>query len=607
MPSLLRTVLQYTQRKPRHVRILYLTLAITIIVSLVGLNGRSKSLSHQLAQPIVSEQQQQQQPAAAEDDGFDWITQLINSHNPHLAAKLDKYQKGEPAKQFFSQDKIDFKFSKSYLEDDLLVVSDDSLHNLTASHESFIAELEQLSSDGTNGWFGNKHIKPQGRGIVFVGGGKFSWLSLITIEQLRHTNSQLHIEVFIATKEDYDPVFCEEILPKYHPRAKCTYFPRFFAGKEPQDVFTNEVTGYQYKTLALLVSSFEDVLLLDADNAPVQDPGHIFEDKVYKDTHLIIWPDPWARTTNPKFYQIANKPITNRIVRGYDFGRDENNSKERDFDYATNATFHDLEGTIPNLTAESGMMFVSKTKHYKTLLLALYYNVYGPGVYYSLLTQGGAGEGDKETFLAAAFVLNAPYHQIQTRLNFIGIKKAKDSEQEAKEEGQEQEKKQDEEEEEQQEDVSSKALGQKDPIQDYVNYLKGFRFMGHNNPKGLPKPKVAFMHLSYPKYTPQLLMDNNEFSYFDDNDGGKEIQRRLYDGATKRFGYDFELRMMRILQALMCTAEEQQEQQEQEVKDMVMTPDVAWKFKFFKGVDLEGYCERLDRHVNWLVEHPEKI
>ncbi|KAK7679537.1 Golgi alpha-1,2- mannosyltransferase [Cerrena zonata] len=43
----------------------------------------------------------------------------------------------------------------------------------------------------------------------------------------------------------------------------------------------------------------------------------------------------------------------------------------------------------------------------------MYYNYYGPDYYYPLLSQGAAGEGDKETFIAAAHKLKLPYYQVK--------------------------------------------------------------------------------------------------------------------------------------------------------------------------------------------------
>lgn len=53
--------------------------------------------------------------------------------------------------------------------------------------------------------------------------------------------------------------------------------------------------------------------------------------------------------------------------------------------------------------------------------MAAYYNYYGPHFYYSLLSQGAPGEGDKETFSAAADFMHLPYYQVRSPVNALGF------------------------------------------------------------------------------------------------------------------------------------------------------------------------------------------
>jgi hypothetical protein len=49
--------------------------------------------------------------------------------------------------------------------------------------------------------------------------------------------------------------------------------------------------GWELKAYALLHSPFREVLLLDADNAPVCNPEFLFETREFKRTGAIFWPD----------------------------------------------------------------------------------------------------------------------------------------------------------------------------------------------------------------------------------------------------------------------------------------------------------------------------
>ncbi|KAH6650329.1 mannosyltransferase putative-domain-containing protein [Chaetomium tenue] len=130
-------------------------------------------------------------------------------------------------------------------------------------------------------------------------------------------------------------------------------FPR--VGKDKwASIPVPEFERFQWKVLSILVSSFQNVLFLDADCLSILNPDPIFHQgsKPFTSAGLITWPDFWTSTASPLFYKVAGDidipPITSRA------------------------------------TSESGIIH-----------------------YYPLLSQHGAGEGDKETFLQAALVLEA--------------------------------------------------------------------------------------------------------------------------------------------------------------------------------------------------------
>ncbi|TID26130.1 hypothetical protein CANINC_002825 [Pichia inconspicua] len=252
-----------------------------------------------------------------------------------------------------------------------------------------------------------------GNGYVTVGGGKYSWFALLVIEVLRHLGSVYPVEVFIPTDAEYEKVFCEEVLPKYN--ARCIVISNVFDAELIDKI---KVTGYQYKSLALLASSFENAFLLDSDNYPVMNPDHLFESELYQKYNMITWPDYWRRTTSPYYYQITDKKIGKQVRYLDDEDTDpkyyklktETRNKLRKV-----VQFHDREGTLKEWTTESGQMLINKRIHFKPLLLALYYNLEGQFGYYPLLSQGGAGEGDKETFVAASHFYDLEYYQVHKK------------------------------------------------------------------------------------------------------------------------------------------------------------------------------------------------
>jgi alpha 1,2-mannosyltransferase len=134
-------------------------------------------------------------------------------------------------------------------------------------------------------------------------------------------------------------------------------------------------------------------------------------------------------------------------------------------------------------STESGEVLVSKKTHARTLLLATYYNYWGPSHYWPLLSQGAAGEGDKETFLAAATAMQQPFHQVSEPIVALGHRKDKGG------------------------GFAGSAMAQFNPIEDYALVQRGnSRLRGDD----APQPDVFFIHANFPKFNPATVFDNHE-------------------------------------------------------------------------------------------------
>lgn len=420
---------------------------------------------------------------------------------------LKGHYKKDKAESKSSNDK-DFLFSKEYLEN-ILDIPDETMENLKKSHHGYVHEhIARLIDKVGVATFGNlvpghpDWEKYRGSsGYVLIGGGKYSWLSFLVVKQIRAIGGKLPIEIFIPSEADYEADFCENVLPKYN--ARCMML-------EPS--LTKWLTleyslgGYQFKMLALLASLFENVLYLDSDLFPVRNTEHIFLSQFFKDKGLILWPDHWARTTNPKFYEIAEAGVRENKVK-YSNHDGENKKDLKDYSFK-DSQYHDFEGTLPNPTSEAGVLLVNKTSHVRTLLLALYYNVYGPHFYYPLMTQGAAGEGDKETFIAAAVVMKELYFQTLKQFHWVGYYN-------------EDEKK-----------FVSKALGHYDPLTSKVDSKDAL---------------IVFAHCSYPKYYTDWMYNNHDLIY---KSLGEHI--RMYEGIYENLGYDLDLRLQQFFVLGAC-------------------------------------------------------
>lgn len=247
----------------------------------------------------------------------------------------------------------------------------DSIPALQTAHSKFVSTLKSWPD----------HLAEQifdGTGVVMVGGGEYFGPAIVGIHMLRRSGSNLPVQVFVADESEYEDKLCKDYLPKLG--AECLILGDFI--KE------FEVTHYQLKSLAMLLSSFEHVLYLDSDSIPLLKPEtELFAGEPYTSAGLVIWPDFWISTESPSFYEVVG--------------------------------IGTMPANLPKSSSEAGQLLINKRDHLKTLLLANYYNIYGPDFYYPLLSQGALGQGDKETFMAAAMVLNSTYHRVKTGVESV--------------------------------------------------------------------------------------------------------------------------------------------------------------------------------------------
>ncbi|CAG8136499.1 unnamed protein product [Penicillium salamii] len=284
------------------------------------------------------------------------------------------------------------------------------------------------------------YYRPHTRGIVSTAGGPYLPVLVISLRMLRQTGSKLPMEVFLATEEEYEPYICNQVLPSLN--ARCLILSQILQSSP------TKIEKYQFKPFAMLFSSFEEILFLDADAFPLEKPDLLFNNEPFLSTGLLTWPDFWASSASPLFYLIA----------GY------------------NAPPMNLRQST-----ESGVLLLSKKSHLRTLLLCTYYNFHGPTHYYPLLSQGAAGEGDKETFLAAAMATNEPFYQVSESICALGHRTKGG--------------------------LAGSAMAQFNPMQDYALIKQGLSRVKGDKAHA---PDVFFIHANFPKFNPATIFENHE-------------------------------------------------------------------------------------------------
>ena len=380
---------------------------------------------------------------------------------------------------------------------DVLSMPDKSVAKMKKAHENFVAGLHA----GTLQMVYN----PGTRGLVTTAGGTYLPVFVISLRMLRRTGTNLPMEVFLADKHEYEEYICDEVFPELN--AKCVVLSDILEAV-PHSL---DITHYQYKVFAMIFSSFEEVLFLDSDAFTLHDADELFTSRPFTNHGLVSWPDFWASSASPLYYKISSQPIPPMSLRQ---------------------------------STESGELLLNKKTHSKSLLLATYYNYYGSH-YYVLFSQGAPGEGDKETFLAAANALNETFYATSENVRPIGH---------FKQDGK----------------FSGSAMVQYDPIQDYNLTQNGiWRIM---NESAAPQPRPFFLHVNFPRLNPTKVFDHEEHTR---NFQGKE--QRIWQSEKdikERFGRDIEKEIWQEVKYVSC--------------------ELEYKFETFKGK--KGLCEKATKH-----------
>lgn len=482
---------------------------------------------------------------------YDGIFDVFYKGKPEME-KLDRYPNANRIyhARFDTTNKEDPVFSEKYLSQ-FLQLTPEELESMTKSHQYVMKNLPEHAPK--NFYSGN--------GVVYVGGGKFNWLTLLSIKSMRAVGSEIPIEVLIPDLDEYEPDLCERIFPALN--ARCLFLPKLLSdGSTASSVSKFKFKGYQYKALAILLLSFENVLLLDSDNIAVRPPDNLFDEEPFKTHGLVVWPDFWRRATSPDYYKIAGKEMDSESYSNLYNELDGSYSQpsEKILKPLDEVPLHDRKGTIPDPTSESGQLMISKKTHTKALLLALYYNLYGPTHFYPLFSQGSDGEGDKETFLAATCAVGEKFYQVSKFLMAFGY---------FGEHG-----------------FEGTGMGQYDPSDDYLWNAKRKQdskkdSKAHKNieyPTTLKDgPRILFVHSNFPKLNPWELKSQNKIF----NENGERI--RLYGTGMKlRTGYDFEFVQWSSMKYLLC--------------------QLNIHLDIFKDIDRKELCEEVNAHLDFLEE-----
>lgn len=197
---------------------------------------------------------------------------------------------------------------------------DASTRRATAEWHTFLANIPPAPASFSNssdfavdGQTDGGNAVPT-RGIVISAGGAYLEPAFISLYVLRemHTRgvAQEMLPVEVWTSRLLDGVMPSQMRSKLEalPRVTVHCFEDHLgrdmmarllslhqtAGTiEPSSASSRPGRPFALKILALLVSSFDEVLLLDADNIAAGDPAPLFHSKEFDQKGAIFWPDFW--------------------------------------------------------------------------------------------------------------------------------------------------------------------------------------------------------------------------------------------------------------------------------------------------------------------------
>lgn len=262
----------------------------------------------------------------------------------------------------------------AYQSPDLLRLKDEERDSMKKSHDGYVLKVKDIAA--------KLPFERGSRGVVMTAGESHLGIAVTSLLMLRQTGCSLPVQLFLNDPNDRTRRVCEAVLGNID--VECISFQSIFSTTRMMP----GISMFQFKVFSLLFSSFQKLLFLDADAFPIHDPEGLFDREPFTSHGLVTWPDFWLPTVSPVFYNITGTPSPAL----------NNNSR----------------------SSESGILMYDKAKHADSLLLATYYNFYGPRHYYPLLSQGADGEGDKETFLQSAFVMGKSAYAVQTQVGAVG-------------------------------------------------------------------------------------------------------------------------------------------------------------------------------------------
>jgi alpha 1,2-mannosyltransferase len=220
--------------------------------------------------------------------------------------------------------------------------------------------------------------QPKKRGIVVVAGGKTYFTNAyVLIARLRNElGCRLPIEVWHRESERSD--FERRV---WRSMKNVSY-------RCLEDEFGAEIPGkYSIKPVAMKLSSFDEILMLDADNNCIRDPEFLFDHPRYKRHGAIFFPDHWANEPSARCYQLLSPADRQKI---------------------------------PLWTQESGQVLIDRRRCARALELCVNMNLKFHDRMTDVVINCPGGNGDKDSFQVAWLLTGTDFWFVPFRTGTAG-------------------------------------------------------------------------------------------------------------------------------------------------------------------------------------------
>jgi hypothetical protein len=248
----------------------------------------------------------------------------------------------------------------------------EAVRNFAASVATVPQNLTDANCESQVRWFVENQLQQYsypdmfaGRGIVICAGGeKYLRLAYANIRRLRAVGCKLPIQLWYLGLDEYDATFDRAVIP-YDVEMVDARRLRDMYGATDWLYSHRRLNGWEVKSYAIMHSPFAEVMLLDADNFPIENPEFLFETPEHKTVGTILWPDR----------EMANHPHA-RSLLGLPQGSDRD--------------------------VESGQVVVNKKSAWAALVFSHWMQNHSEYFYSKF-------HGDKEVFHFAWLRTNTPY------------------------------------------------------------------------------------------------------------------------------------------------------------------------------------------------------